>query len=350
MFDKRAAMPLNPETLSPEGQKLQDELLKRVIGQDRAVKQLVRTYQTFKSGLQHPHKPMGVLLFLGPTGTGKTRLVEALAECLFFKRDAFTRIDCGEYTHDHEIAKLIGAPPGYLGHGKTDARLSQQAIDKHQRDDLKMSIVLFDEIEKASDDLYNLLLGILESGTLTLGDNTKIDFRNCLIIMTSNAGSGEMQKFLTGSGLGFNIQPSEEDQDSQLWEMGKSALKKRFSPEFLNRITRAIVFHPLTEEHLKQILNIELEYVQDRLLAAGHFMLLKVTDEAKDYIRIKGTDPEFNARELNRVIERLIVEPAANLLSTKQLHARDLLIADYIEGDTLYFSRLEDMIGPPPEE
>jgi ATP-dependent Clp protease ATP-binding subunit ClpA len=352
MFRKRSddIMPIDPEILSPESRKLEDDLLKKVIGQDRAVHQLVHTYQIFRSGLQTPHKPLGVLLFLGPTGSGKTKLVESLAECIFGSSEAMIKIDCAEFSHDHEIAKLIGAPPGYLGHGKTEPRLTQQLLNKHHRPDLKLSILLFDEIEKGCEDLHHMMLGIMSAAKLTLGDNTVVDLSNTLIIMTSNEGSGDMQKIITGGGLGFTSEVSTDAEiDDLLWQTAKDALKKKFAPEFVNRISRSIVFHTLNEESLKKIADIEIEAIQDRILLAGYFILLRVTDAAKDYIRKEGTDPIYGARELNRALDHLLVEPMSNLLATKQVTSRDMLIADYESGTKLIFTKMEGVIDPPPE-
>lgn len=340
---------LNPEVLSPESRELEQGLLKRVIGQDEAVKQVVRTYQTFRSGLQAPHKPLGVLLFLGPTGSGKTKLVEALAECLFGRQDAMIKVDCAEFTHEHETAKLIGAPPGYLGHGKTDPRLTQAILDKHHRESLKLSILLFDEIEKACDELHEIMLGIMSGSSLTLGDNTKVNFDNTLIIMTSNEGSDDLQKIISGTNLGFtsSIHNDIERQDL-LWQSAKDSLKRRFTPEFINRISRSIVFQTLNATSLSQIADIEIDAVQDRIVASGHFIVLKVTDAAKAYILKEGTDPIYGARELSRAIEHLLTEPTSSLIATKQINTRDLLIADYKSGNKLVFTKMEGIIDPPP--
>lgn len=343
-------VPLDPERMSTEAIELEHNLLKRVIGQDLAVQKLVHTYQTFRSGLQTPNRPLGVLLFLGPTGSGKTRLAEALAEALFNNRNALTKIDCGEFLHDHEVAKLIGSPPGYVGHDKTVPRLSQESLDKYQTKDIPMSILLFDEIEKGCEELHQMLLGILSGARLILGTNQIVDFTKTLIIMTSNEGSDNIQKIISGEEIGFSVHKSSEDEiDALLWDAAKDALKKKFTPEFLNRITKCIVFHSLNEESLKQIINIEIEAIQDRILAAGYFILISVTDSAKDYIRKEGTDFIYGARELNRALDRLLVEPTSNLLATKQINTRDLLIADYESGDHLIFHKLEGVIEPPPQ-
>ena len=355
MFDKIRGrkrdliVPIDPELLSPESRELEKGLLKRVVGQDKAVRQLVHIYQTFRTGLQAPNKPLGILLFLGPTGVGKTRVVEALAEELFGRRDAMIKIDCGEYSHDHEIAKLIGSPPGYLGHGKTQPRLTQAALEKFHRRDLKLSILLLDEIEKASEDFYQLLLGILGAATLTLGDNTTVDFTNTLIIMTSNEGSSVLQKIIAGNDMGFtsNI-ATDEEKAALVLEEAHKALTKKFSPEFLNRVDHSIVFDRLNADSLRKITHIELEGIQDRILSAGHFILLGVEDAAEDYILKEGTSEIYGARELNRALTRLLVEPISNLIATKQINTRDMLVADYKSGKTLTFTKKEGVVDPPP--
>ncbi len=194
---------LDPMLRSPEVRDFENALQKRVVGQDRAIRQLARVYQVYLAGLGAPGRPIVNLLLLGPTGSGKTRLVEAVAEVLFGTANAVLKIDCAEFQHSHEIAKLIGSPPGYLGHRETQPLITQEVLEEHYTDKLKLSLVLFDEIEKASDALWQLLLGILDKATLTLGDNRHVDFSRSMIFMTSNLGSQEMAKLMT-RGLGFS--------------------------------------------------------------------------------------------------------------------------------------------------
>jgi ATP-dependent Clp protease ATP-binding subunit ClpB len=193
---------LDPEQKSPRALRFERQLAAKIVGQERALKNLGNLYQTFLAGMNSPHKPVGTMLFLGPTGSGKTRVVEAAAEALFGDPHAVIKIDCAEFQHSHEIAKLIGSPPGYLGHRETSPMLTQENLDRTHTDDLKLSIVLFDEIEKASDSLWQLLLGILDKATLTLGDNRRVDFSHTMVIMTSNLGAREMSELVSG-GMGF---------------------------------------------------------------------------------------------------------------------------------------------------
>src|SRR5437773_8680655 len=218
-----------------------------IVGQDEAVAQIVQTYQTHLVGLSSTGRPIATFLFLGPTGTGKTRIVESTAEALLNNPGAVIKIDCAEFQHDHEIAKLIGSPPGYVGHRESRPRLSQDAIDKHHTDSAKISVVLFDEIEKASDALWNLLLGILDKGTLTLGDNQRVDFSRSLIFMTSNLGAAEMNAMLSPK-LGFAPSANcryNQRLDERIVSSGLEAARRRFTPEFINRLDKIVVFRPL---------------------------------------------------------------------------------------------------------
>src|SRR5687767_11335985 len=264
---------LDPELRSSQVLDFERQLLGKVVGQDRAVRRIVSMYQIFLAGMATPGRPIGNLLFLGPTGSGKTRVVEASAEILFGSPRAFIKLDCAEFQHSHEIAKLIGSPPGYLGHRETPPLLTQEAIDQHQTDRTKMTFILFDEIEKASDALWQLMLGILDKGTLTLGDNRRVDLSRCVIFMTSNLGAVEMSEMLQGGGIGFTSgirgnAGSLSSLDNKLYRTALEVAKRKFSPEFMNRIDKVVVFRALTEEDLRQILDIELKEVQNRIMAS----------------------------------------------------------------------------------
>src|SRR5580704_8974972 len=246
---------LDPTLNSPEVREFEKSLREQVIGQDRAVRRLARVYQVYRAGLATPGRPIVNLLFLGPTGSGKTRLVEATADALFGNPRAFIKVDCAEFQHSHEIAKLIGSPPGYLGHRETQPLITQEALAASHRDNLKLSFLLFDEIEKASDALWQLLLGMLDKATLTLGDNRRVDLSQTMIFLTSNLGGGEITEMMQG-GMGF-IQPSGKP-DAQLNEKVErtavEAARRKFSPEFMNRLDKVVVFHPLRREQLEEVL------------------------------------------------------------------------------------------------
>ena len=323
---------LDPTLKSPEVQEFEDALRHRVVGQDRAVRRLSRVFQVHKSGLAAPGRPIVNLLLLGPTGSGKTRLVEAAAEVLFGDPRAMVKIDCAEFQHSHEIAKLIGSPPGYLGHGETQPLITQEVLEQHYTEKVKISLVLFDEIEKASDALWQLLLGILDKGTLTLGDNRRVDFSQSLVFLTSNLGSQEMSRLMSG-GLGYTSGPREDNEelDQKIYRTATDAARHKFSPEFMNRIDKVIVFRTLKREHLETILDFELGRVQERIMtsAVSRQFVFSCTANARDFLLEEGTDSRSGARHLKRAIERHLVSPLANLLATNQIEFGDLVTIDY---------------------
>jgi ATP-dependent Clp protease ATP-binding subunit ClpA len=276
---------------------------------------------------------------LGPTGSGKTRTVEALAESLIHNPRAVIKIDCAEFQHSHEIAKLIGSPPGYLGHRETHPLLSQEVLNQYHTDTVKVSFILFDEIEKASDALWNLLLGILDKAILTLGDNRKVDFSHCMIFMTSNLGATEMSA-LSSPRLGFqglyqngthegNI--IDEKLNQKLSRTGVEAARRKFTPEFMNRIDKVVVFKSLGTSELRRVLDIELGLVQQRVLhsPSEKSFVFTVTAAGKDFLLSEGTDVKYGARHLKRAIERLLVQPLSNLIATDQVLSGDWIQADY---------------------
>jgi ATP-dependent Clp protease ATP-binding subunit ClpA len=293
--------------------------------------------------MNNPARPIGTLLFLGPTGSGKTRVVEAAAEVLFGDPLSVVKIDCAEFQHSHEIAKLIGSPPGYLGHRETSPMLTQENLDKAHTDETKLTFVLFDEIEKASDALWQLLLGILDKATLTLGDNRRVDFSRAVVIMTSNLGAREMSEMISG-GIGFapskgqRIQ-EENEIDQKIYRTASEAAKRKFSPEFMNRIDKVVVFRSLKEHHLRKILEIELKQVQNRITeSAGTKFVFECTDTAKEFLLSEGIDLKYGARHLKRAIERFLVYPLSNLVATEQVSTGDLVTIDY-DGEKLTFAK-----------
>jgi ATP-dependent Clp protease ATP-binding subunit ClpB len=308
---------------------LETKLHRLVIGQEEAIHEIVRTYQTYLAGLSPAGRPIGNFLFLGPTGTGKTRAVEATAEALLGNPRAVIKIDCGEFQHSHEIAKLIGSPPGYLGHRETHPMLAQEVLNQYHTDSMKLSFILFDEIEKASDALWNLLLGILDKATLTLGDNRKVDFSNALIFMTSNIGAAEMSSLVSPK-LGFHVSTPDDSScaptlSAKVSRTGVEAARRKFTPEFLNRLDKIVVFRTLGNEELNRIIDIELEGVQQRVqtASAGKPFLINVTDSARKFLLTEGIDLRYGARPLKRAIERLVVQPLSNLMATGQIQCQD---------------------------
>jgi ATP-dependent Clp protease ATP-binding subunit ClpB len=332
----RLNMKLDPSKTGREAEILEGSLRKLIVGQEEAVEQIVNIYQMHLTGMNAPGRPIGTFLFLGPTGTGKTRIVEATAECLVKNPRAVIKIDCGEFQHSHEIAKLIGSPPGYLGHRETHPLLSQEVLNQYHTDRLKVSFVLFDEIEKASDALWNLLLGILDKATLTLGDNRKVDFSHALIFMTSNVGAAEMSAILNPK-LGFAAPHRTEaagmvgtTTTNKISKSGVEAARRKFPPEFVNRADKIVVFKPLGQEQLRKVLDIELNMVQQRVFdsSGANAFVFSASDGAKDFLLAEGTDMKYGARPLKRAIEKLLVHPMSNLIATDQIRGGDMLKID----------------------
>jgi ATP-dependent Clp protease ATP-binding subunit ClpA len=331
---------LDPTRRSSDAQEFEAALRRRIVGQDQAIEKVAEIFQMFLASLNPPNRPVGNLLFLGPTGSGKTRVVEACAEALFGESRAMIKIDCAEFQHSHEIAKLIGSPPGYLGHRETHPLLTQEAINQWHTEKLKLSLLLFDEIEKASDALWQLLLGILDKATLTLGDNRRVDLSSCIIVMTSNLGAGEMEGLMTG-GMGFARKPQEIDQkfDEKITRTAQEAARRKFSPEFMNRIDKVVVFKTLRPDHLEQILEIELGMVQQRILQAtgNNQFVFSCTSPVKQFLLVEGTDPKYGARHLKRAIERNVVFPLANLVATGQVKLGDFVRIDLNSAGRMVF-------------
>jgi ATP-dependent Clp protease ATP-binding subunit ClpB len=324
-------LPLDPSKRSTGTLDFETSLRSRIVGQEEGVQALVELYQVFCAGLNSPGRPVGNLLLLGPTGSGKTRIVEAAAEILFGDARAMIKVDCAEFQHSHEIAKLIGSPPGYLGHRETHPLITQEELAKSHTEKLKLSFLLFDEIEKASDSLWQLLLGMLDKATLTLGDNRKVDLSQTVIFLTSNLGGGEITEMMNG-GLGF-VQPKDKPitgLEKKVERTAMEAARRKFSPEFMNRLDKIVVFHPLQREQLEEVLQIELGNVQRRVLetAKGQF-LFRVTGAGRDFLLKEGTDQRYGARHLKRAIERHVVYPLANLLATEQVQLGDLVRIDW---------------------
>ena len=359
---------LDPSQTGRDADKLHGNLRKLVVGQDEAIEQIVSIYQTHLAGMTGAARTIGNFLFLGPTGTGKTRLVEAAAESLVENAGAVLKVDCAEFQHSHEIAKLIGSPPGYLGHRETHPLLSQEALNQYHTDKVRISFVLFDEIEKASDALWNLLLGVLDKGRLTLGDNRRVDFSRAMIFMTSNLGAAEMGSMLRPN-LGFATSERErrlasgetdEDMNARISRAGLEAARRKFTPEFMNRIDKIVVFRPLGSEELNQILTIELNLLQRRIFdsASAQPFVFSVTPEARAFLLREGTDMKYGARHLKRAIERTVVHPLSNLVASDQVHGGDLVgigfdpdkneLVFVKEAEKMPASAMAQMINMPP--
>ena len=346
---------LDPTRTGQDAEKLYTDLHKKIVGQDEAIDQIVNIYQMYQAGMNGPGRPIGNFLFLGPTGSGKTRLVEATAESLVGDARAMIKVDCAEFQHSHEIAKLIGSPPGYLGHRETHPLLSQEVLNQSHTEKIKLSFVLFDEIEKASDALWNLLLGILDKATLTLGDNRRVDFSRTMIFMTSNLGAAEMGSILRPN-LGFAASEIERRHEtgeldgvtaSKISKAGAEAARRKFTPEFMNRIDKVVVFKPLGKSELRKILDLELNILQQRIFNVSTTtpFVFSLTEGAKDYLLREGTDVKYGARHLKRAIDRGLVHPMSNLIATQQIRGGDLIKVDF-DSDTnrmAFAKEAEDM-------
>lgn len=308
-----------------EGQKLLSmgkDLKGKVIGQEEAIAKLVKAIQRTRVGLKDPKKPIGSFVFLGPTGVGKTELAKVLATYLFDKEDALVRIDMSEYMEKFSVSRLVGAPPGYVGYEE-----GGQLTEKIRRK--PYSVVLLDEIEKAHPDVFNILLQVLDDGILTDGLGRRVDFRNTIIIMTSNIGIRELKDF--GTGIGFSTKAKTDNVDTEMKNTIQNALRKAFSPEFLNRLDDVIIFNSLQREHIHQIIDISLSKLFGRITSMGYN--IELTEKAKDFIAEKGYDQQFGARPLNRAIQKYLEDPIAEEILKGEVQIGDTLLADHVEGE-----------------
>jgi ATP-dependent Clp protease ATP-binding subunit ClpA len=330
--DEKRWVMLNAKQRCEQSTEFEQALFERIVAQDEAVTAMSQLYQVYQANMSLPGKPVGTVLFLGPTGSGKTRVVEAAAEILFGDPNAMIKIDCAEFQHSHEISKLIGSPPGYLGHRETQPLLTQENLARFHTPKLKLTLLLFDEIEKASDALWQLLLGVLDKATLSLGDNRRVDFSNCIVVMTSNLGAREMTEVTEGK-LGFAARPTSNQQlDGRLEKIGVEAARRKFSPEFMNRLDKLVVFRALGRPALSRILDLELGVVQRRILLSGcGNFVLSCSARAKNFLLSEGFDRRYGARPLKRAIERYLIMPISNLVATKQIACGDIVWVDLDE-------------------
>jgi ATP-dependent Clp protease ATP-binding subunit ClpA len=308
-----------------------EQLSNRVVGQPQAMAQIVPYLQMHRAGLGPEGRPAGVFLLLGPTGTGKTRTVEALAEVLHGSEKSVLKVDCGEFQMEHEVAKLIGAPPGYLGHRETQPLLTQQKLNAVTSEGSNLSLVLFDEIEKAAPSMTRLLLGVLDKATLRLGDNTSVNFERTLIFLTSNLGAEGMRRELCPD-FGFEtlLPQANRGSESKLKSIGMQEVRRKFSPEFVNRIDAVITYRPLGTESLAAILDQQIAILQRHIrnrLEERSFSL-EVGRKARALLLKLGTSPEFGARELKRTILRQVTQPLAAMVETGRIAPGSTVQAD----------------------
>lgn len=311
---------------SEEMQLLENSLRSYVVGQDEAIKEVVDVYRVIKANLSVPGRPLANTLFLGPTGVGKTLIPEIMAKVLFGNRRALVKIDCAEYQHGHEISKIVGSPPGFVGFKDTQPLLSQKKVEEFRTEKDNFSIIVLDELEKANESLWSLFLGIMDKGILTLGDTSEVDFSKCWIIMTSNVGADEIQKNISG-GIGF-VKEEDNFQDKFL-SIGLQAMRKKFSPEFLNRLDKVISFRTLSKQDLSDVLDIEIRQLQERVMETSCPFVLNYTASARKALLEDGYDPRYGARHLKRSIAKNIVTILSVLIDTKQVLVGDVIKIDY---------------------
>jgi ATP-dependent Clp protease ATP-binding subunit ClpB len=305
----------------------------RLIGQPQAALVLVDMVATHLSGLGAPGRPAGNALLLGPTGSGKTHAVEVLCEGLVGDPRACLKIDCAEFQHSHEIAKLIGSPPGYLGHRETHPLLTQEALNMYHKDSMPLGVVLFDEIEKASDALWQLLLGILDKATLTLGDNRRVNFEHTLIVMTSNLGAKQMHAKKYGFRQTEEVEVLDDEKNANV---AKEAAKKHFTPEFMNRLDHIVVFKTLKRPQIAEVMQLELGMIQKTMLTKANFVY-QLTPAAKHALLEEGYSIEYGARDLKRAIERRVRLPLAGLVSSGQIAPGEAVVVDQINPEDEQF-------------
>ncbi len=353
---------LDAGQISDQIKRFEGELQRRVIGQHKAIEEIVTSFSGLTSGLRNTDRPVLTLLFMGPTGVGKTETVKVLAQTLFGSKKAFTRINCQEFASPHQVAKLLGSPPGYVG-SDIEPMLSQKNIDKYHKEAFEkkvgifrkgsgavkkifpeesshyLSIILFDEVEKADPVLWNSILGILDDGHLTLGNNQEVDFTRSVIVLTSNVGSTEMARLIEGR-IGF---ASKQD-DTLHKDIEKEALRSAkaiFPLEFLNRFDAIVVFRTLSKVHLSQILDIYIDDLHQRAVNSDIPFILELTPRVKQFLIEKGTDPQFGARPLRRAFSKWVANPISNLLTTGQVKAGDLVRA-HLKTNKIAF----DLVAP----
>jgi ATP-dependent Clp protease ATP-binding subunit ClpA len=330
-------VPLDITARCEEAVEFEEQMKQRVIGQPEAIAKTVELVQTHSAGLGDADHPAGVLLMLGPTGTGKTHLAETVAEVLLGSRKALYKLNCADYQDSYQTNRLLGPPPGYLGYDKDKATplLTQEILDKYQTKEMKLNVMLIDEIEKADETLYQSLLSVFDKAELVQSNGTRIDFTKTFIFVTSNLGAKKLDHNTTGF---MKQEESIERMDRAMDVSIKRAVEKKFTPEFVNRFDKSVIFHTLSMKDMRQILELQLLAVRRRIITSKDHrkFTFRLTQKAKDYFLEKGYDKKYNARPLKRLIETSVVNPLSNLLMTNQLDLGDMVIIDYKRNKLVY--------------
>jgi ATP-dependent Clp protease ATP-binding subunit ClpA len=356
---------LDPNRRSPQVARFEAMLRDRVVGQEGAIEAILDSFSKILAGIRNLERPLITLLFLGPTGVGKTETVKALAETIFGKRNAFVRVNCQEFSSEFTVSKLFGSPPGYVGND-VEPMLSQDNLDRHHKEaqaegrgvfaegegriaklfpQVKshyLSIVLFDEVEKAHPKLWNALLGLMEDGHLTLGNNKTVDFTRSIVVITSNVGASEMSETLRHKSIGFAVETDEAVLNKDIKTKAVEAAKEVFPYEFLNRFDDIICFRVLTRDDLKRILDLMMQDVYKRLLGAQVPIILHYTKPFLSKLLKEGTDPQFGARPMRRAVERMLVAPLARLIASNQVRAGDVIAVRLNGGETEFVKEGRD--------
>ncbi len=349
MYNRERVL-LDPSIRCLETLEFESELRRRVVGQEEVVTKITETIQKFMAGLGDPNRPVGNILLLGPTGTGKTRLVEAICEIMFNDAKGMVRIDCSEFKMSHETAKILGAPPGYIGHGEpSSTQITQEKLDKTHNENIKLSVLLLDEIEKSHESFWELLLGILDRGRLTNNQGKVIDLTRTIIFMTSNLGAREVS-YALGGGIGFIANKGVSD--IRLKNISEAEANKRFSPEFMNRLDQVITFQHLTSDAVLDILEIELGCIQKRILTSSQLakFVFTCSSQVKEFLFAEGVSTKYGARYLKRCLEKHIVIPLSSFVLTAQVSLGDLVEISIVDKKLMFHKIPADIIAESGNE